>query len=533
MPTRLDKRVAKLAVADFGADPRRVRELYAAIRRTARNGPEQDFVAALVRDQVLTQDQAARLREALDQTQFDPEGVAAGPGVVPKAPTDPRRQSPPGQAGSGSNDTLQTLGEYRILRKLGEGGMGTVYLAYQESANRQVAIKVLAPHLAANPSLVERFAREALHSAKMDHPNIVRGLDVGIDDVHGRHYLVMEYVDGPSAQTLLDRFGKLKVGDAMHIALDIARALEHAQSHNIVHRDIKPENILITKTGVAKLADLGLAKQMNQASHLTATRQGFGTPYYMSYEQAINAKEADGRSDIYSLGATLYHLLTGIVPFSGETQIEILELKEMGDYTPANLLNPEIPEELSRILDRMIARNPRDRYQTASELIVDIERSELADRVMSFIDADLAMQDPVVWSRAVAPPQATQPDINQVRRAAKSPKVWYLRFHNKSGKVAALKASTAQVLMLIREKRVTGKALIGDRPKGSFRRLDEYPDFHSALQRQQRNGAPEEESPLEDPLEEPGRDWTWWGLVSAAVLVVLLGLGLALFYFLG
>ena len=221
---------------------------------------------------------------------------------------------------------VRALGEYRILRRLGEGGMGAVYLGYHEGKDQQVAIKVLGDHLASNQGYVDRFYREAKSGQLLSHPNIVRTLDVGQDRATAKHYLVLEFVDGPSAHALLDRLGKLAVGDAVHVALDIARALEHAHSRRIVHRDIKPDNILISRAGVCKLVDLGLAKRIDEASHLTAARQGFGTTAYMPYEQAINAKYADGRSDIYALGATLYHLLTGQVPFSGANHLEVLPL---------------------------------------------------------------------------------------------------------------------------------------------------------------------------------------------------------------
>src|SRR5438067_5591546 len=228
--------------------------------------------------------------ESLERTRFDPARSGS------QSATDPAHD-------------LRRLGEFRILRRLGEGGMGAVYLAYHEANDRQVALKVLADGLASNQTYVDRFYREAKSGALLNHPNIVRTLGAGQDRVTGKHYLVMEFVDGPSAHALLDRFGRLPVADAVHVVLDVARALEHAQSRNIVHRDIKPDNILITRTGVAKLADLGLAKRTDESSNLTLARQGFGTPYYMPYEQAMNARTADGRSDIYALGATLYHLL--------------------------------------------------------------------------------------------------------------------------------------------------------------------------------------------------------------------------------
>src|SRR5262249_24722813 len=215
----------------------------------------------------------------------------------------------------------------RLRGRLGGGGRGGVYLAFDGQDDRQVALKVLNDGLAANQGYVDRFYREAKSGALLNHPNIVRTLDVGQDRQTGKHYLVLEFVDGPSAHALLEGRGTLPVGDGVHIALDVARALEHAHSRNIVHRDIKPDNILLTASGLAKLGDLGLAKRLDEASPLTAARMGFGTTAYMPYEQAINAKYADGRSDIYALGATLYHLLTGRVPFPGDNHLEVVERK--------------------------------------------------------------------------------------------------------------------------------------------------------------------------------------------------------------
>src|SRR5262249_14054848 len=242
------------------------------------------------------------------------------------------------------------------------------HLAFDEKNDRQVALKVLSDQLAGNQGYVDRFYREAKSGALLNHSSIVRSFGSGQDPATGKHYLVLEFVDGVSAQALLEQFGRLAVGDAVHIALDVARALEHAHSRNVIHRDIKPDNILITRAGVSKLSDLGLAKRTDEASHLTAARQGFGTPHYMPYEQAVNAKHADGRSDLYALGATLYHLITGEVPFKGDNHLEVIEKKESGVFTPASQLNPAVPRILDQILGRMMARHPRDRYQTASEL---------------------------------------------------------------------------------------------------------------------------------------------------------------------
>jgi serine/threonine-protein kinase len=398
----------------------------------------------------------------MDTTHLDPARPA------PRSPSDPL-QDP------------RSLGEFRILRRLGEGGMGSVYLAYHEELGQQVAIKVLADHLLTNPTLVDRFYREAKSGALLNHPNIVRTMIVGQDQATGKHYLVLEYIDGPSAQALLEQQGRLSIGDAVHIALDIARALEHAHSRNVVHRDIKPDNILITRSGVAKLADLGLAKRTDEASHLTAARQGFGTTHYMPYEQAISAKKADGRSDIYALGATLYHLITGHVPFPGENHLDVVEAKERGIFSPASSHNPEIPGVLDNILARMLARDPRDRYQTASELLVDLDRSGLAALVPSFADPDLARQDP--WMRAcmASSAQPTRPDLDAVASrqpvVQKSDAPWLLRFRGRDGRWYRVRTTTKHIADRLRDGRLPSGAQASRGEAQEFRPIRDYPEF--------------------------------------------------------
>src|SRR5262245_26584326 len=329
----------------------------------------------------------------LDPARGSPHHPTPGPDAGSTAGPPARPPSPDGAASE-----LRSLGDFRILRRLGEGGMGAVYLAYDGRHERQVALKVLNDNLASNQSYVDRFYREARSGTALNHPNIVRTYTAGQDRATKKYYLVLEYVDGPSALALLERNGRLAVGDAVHVALDVARALEHAHSRSIIHRDIKPDNILITRSGVAKLGDLGLAKRTDEASHLTSARQGFGTTAYMPYVQAISARHADGRSDVYALGATLYHLMTGQVSFPGDNHLEVVEKKNVGHFTPAGKLNEGVPLALDLILGRMLARQPRDRYQTASELIIDLERSRLAVPVPSFADAEMAKNDP--WVQA-------------------------------------------------------------------------------------------------------------------------------------
>jgi serine/threonine-protein kinase len=413
MLTDSEKRAAALAVHRFGVDRERIKEAANAVLRAHAEGRPTDFVKTLVRRKLISQSQAKELRQALNSSAQSHAScqVTVRPAVT--VDENGRSQDP----APGSRPEFRRLGQFRILRQLGEGGMGSVYLGYNEEQGRHVALKVLSDTLAQNQAYVERFYREARSVAQLDHPNIVRGLATGTDAATGKYFMVLEYVDGTNCRDLLERYGRLPVGDAVHIILEIARALEHAHSRNIVHRDIKPDNILLTKSGTAKLADLGLAKRTDDVSQLTATRQGFGTPSYMPYEQALDAKKADGRSDIYALGGTLYHLVTGQLPFPGNNPVEVVEKKDVGVFTPASELDPAIPTVLDKILAKMMARFPRDRYQTASELIVALERSKLSARVPTFADPEAALQDLELQARLAESPEPTRLDLGaQVSR---------------------------------------------------------------------------------------------------------------------
>ena len=354
----------------------------------------------------------------------------------------------------------RAIGRYHILRRLGDGGMSVVYLAFDPKERRPVALKVLAEHLHHDRPSLDRFGREARIGKALQFPHLVRTVGDERDPDTGRHFLVMEYVDGPSCQFLLDRTGPLAVRDAVRIILDAAMGLEYLHARRLVHRDIKPGNILLTTSGVAKLADLGLAKDLTESSDLTALNQGFGTSWYMPYEQVLNARFVDGRSDIFALGATLYHLLTGQVPFVGTTHAEVVAAKDRGEYTPASELNRSVPADLDRILARMLARDPRRRFQTASELVVVLEQSQLADRLPSFVDIDLARQDPEARARLESNGQPTRPDLGLKHtpptddapdRKAAPADVWHLRFKDPRGQWFTRRVTTNQVLHGMRE----------------------------------------------------------------------------------
>jgi serine/threonine-protein kinase len=368
MLSESERQVVRLAVSWFRLEPALVQRAVRAVLDARAQGESVELLAALQHENILSAEQAEQLRHH-----------------VTPSPAEPTRATPPEGSTRPTMMELTQLGPYRLLRRLGAGGMAAVYLAYDKHAGRQVALKVLAREHAGEPSLLDRFVREGKSGALLNHPNIVRAYESGLDKATGLHYLVLEYIDGPSAHALLERFERLPVGDAVRIVLDIARALAHAHARAIIHRDIKPGNILLAPDGTAKLADLGLARKVDEASNLTFARQGVGTPYYVPYEQALNAKRADARSDIYALGATLYHLLTGEVPFPGANNTEVVERKADGKYIPAHVHNQDVPPALEAILARMLARQPAQRYPSAEELLADLERSGLAAATLSCV----------------------------------------------------------------------------------------------------------------------------------------------------
>lgn len=273
---------------------------------------------------------------------------------------------PPGPEGK-----HHRIAGYEVLSKIGEGGMGVVFKARQISLDRTVALKVLPAKLTADARFVERFLREARATAKLSHPNIVRIYEVDRSK-GGIHYYAMEYVEGESLGSLLKRRRRLDVGDACRIVAQVARALDHAHAQGFVHRDVKPDNVLLDRQGAAKLADLGLARSLEGAAAGAQTLDAVvGTPYYMSPEQA-EGKPVDARSDLYALGATFYHLLSGSPPFSGDTAISVIT-KHLTEPRPdVRRVRPEIPEELSHVIARLMKIDPRERYPDAKALLADL-----------------------------------------------------------------------------------------------------------------------------------------------------------------
>jgi serine/threonine-protein kinase len=421
--------------------------------------------------------------------------IPPGDTVPPPAPTqqmvanDSESATPALAEEAKVNQAATTLKDFRLLQKLGEGGMGAVYKAHQISLDRVVAVKVPFRHLAKDASFVGRFYREARVMARLDHPHILRCYSVG--EENGWHYLAMEFIDGASMQSWLEKLGKLSVPDALHVTLACAHALQHAHDQGMVHRDIKPDNILVTTKGIVKVADMGLAKALEDDLGLSRTGTGAGTPHYMAPEQAQDAKHVDGRSDIYALGSMLYCFLTGRPPFKGDTYVELLMEKQKGKHTPARRVNPDVPERLDLMIDKMLAAKPEHRYKSCAELIRDLEALHLASETLSFIPG--AVVPPVRAMGQPTKPVASKP--TQV--AAKSPAgtapaaagqavakagdVWYLRSVTEKGKVVKRKLTTAQIINLIKEKDFDIDCEASRTLKGPYRNLNYYREFQHAL----------------------------------------------------
>ena len=260
------------------------------------------------------------------------------------------------------------LGPYRIIERLGKGGMGVVYKAEHTGLHRVCALKVLVrPVVGLAPDAVKRFMREAQCAAALDHPHIVRVHNV--DELDGHHCIDMEFIDGEDLHVRLEREEVLPVKEATQIVLAMAQALRAAHEAGIVHRDVKPSNVMLDRSGTVKVADFGLAKDLTASTDdVTLTGQGLGTPHYMSPEQCAG-EELDGRSDIYSLGVTYFHLVTGRRPFDGRNYLSVM-LKHKTEPPPdPRSLVPTMPESVCEIIARAMAKAPGERHQDAEELI--------------------------------------------------------------------------------------------------------------------------------------------------------------------
>jgi eukaryotic-like serine/threonine-protein kinase len=345
---------------------------------------------------------------------------------------------------------LPSVGNYDLLEKIAEGGMGAIYRARHRETGEVVAVKIMPSHMAGNPVLLKRFEQEFRAASRLDHPNIVRALDYG--DNGQSPYLVMEFVEGESLGQKLEREGKMTEAEAIRIIAQVAQGLHRAHKQNLVHRDVKPDNILVRADGVAKLADLGLVKETETDLNLTKTGRGLGTPHFMAPEQFRNAKNADIRCDIYSLGATLYQMVTGELPFRSNGPLDAWMKKIQNDLTPPRKVVPGLSERVEWAILRAMSADPNQRPRTCREFVEDLVGH--STRRVPTTDSSTPLQE-----------------------------LWYLIYKDEAGVMHTVKGSTSAIRRSLKD------GLLGDASNvrasrlktGPFELLRDVPEFRDLV----------------------------------------------------
>jgi eukaryotic-like serine/threonine-protein kinase len=298
----------------------------------------------------------------------------------------------------------QKIPGFKILAKLGAGAMATVFKAKQLSLDRMVAIKVLPRKFSSNPQFIERFYAEGRAAAQLNHPNIVQAYDVG--KAGDYHYFVMEYVEGSTVYDEIVKMKRFTESDAIDIVMQVGEALQHAHERGLIHRDVKPKNIMLSKSGagagMAKLADMGLARAISDREAAEAEQgKAFGTPYYISPEQIRGELNIGPSADIYSLGATLYHMITGAVPFDGKNPSAVMHKHLKAELVPPDHVNPKLSAGVSEVVEMMMAKDPRKRYQSAKDLLTDLKAVK-GKQPPPLAHKDFAVQDLALLAQAEA-----------------------------------------------------------------------------------------------------------------------------------
>ncbi|HJZ54459.1 MAG TPA: serine/threonine-protein kinase, partial [Gemmataceae bacterium] len=348
------------------------------------------------------------------------------------------------------------LGNYDVLVKIADGGMGTVYKARSRTSGEVVAIKVIAPGPARNAVMLQRFEREFMAAKVLEHPNVVRAIEYCTTGQHP--FLVMEYVDGESVGQRLERAGAIPEDEAIGLIVQVCDGLQRAHKQGLVHRDVKPDNILITRDGVAKLTDLGLVK-VEAELNLTKTGRGLGTPHYMAPEQFRNAKGVDVRGDIYSLGATLYAMITGATPFTNASPLDCWMKKIRNEFPAPRELNRAVSERVDWAIRRAMSAEPSLRPATCREFVEDLTGQS---RVVSVAAAAV---------RPVPVTPAPQTDL------------WYLVYRDETGQVQTVKGGTDAIRRALADGLMgdTSAILVGRSKAGQFQPLNSVPEFRDLV----------------------------------------------------
>ena len=341
--TNVDSILGKIVVEKQFCTEMEVRECYDVMKNLARQEKPHSLADALLEQGYVTQTQLERVSKTIDDVR-------------------PTHRIP----------------GFQILEKLGQGAMATVFKAKQLSLDRIVAVKVLPKRLSENAEYVERFYKEGKAAAKLNHRNIVQAIDVG--ESGGYHYFVMEYVKGKTVYDDLKDDGVYSEADSLDIIIQIAEALEHAHARGLIHRDVKPKNVMITEDGVAKLADMGLAREASdeEAAQMEAGR-AYGTPYYISPEQIRGELDIDFRADIYSLGAMFYHMVTGKVPFEAPTPSAVMHKHLKEQLVPPDHISTSLSIGVAEVIEVMMAKDRGNRYGSVKLLLEDLHRIQAGE----------------------------------------------------------------------------------------------------------------------------------------------------------
>ena len=334
--TNVDTIIGKIVVDVGLATPEEVQACLEQARATVQEGNSRSLAALLVENDYITKRQLERIR-------MQAEAERSG----------------------------QQIPGYKVLGMLGKGAMATVFKAKQLSLDRMVAIKVLPRKFMTNPQFVERFYAEGRAAAQLNHPNIVQAYDVG--QAGDYHYFVMEYVEGRTVYDDIIKKKRYAEPEALDIIIQMAEALQHAHAKGLIHRDVKPKNIMLNEQSVAKLADMGLARAISDKEAAEAEQgKAFGTPYYIAPEQIRGELTIGPPADIYSLGCTLYHMVTGSVPFDGKNPSAVMHKHLKADPVPPDHVNPKLSAGVSEVIEMMMAKNPRSRYPNCNDLLLDL-----------------------------------------------------------------------------------------------------------------------------------------------------------------
>jgi eukaryotic-like serine/threonine-protein kinase len=359
--------------------------------------------------------------------------------------------------------TSKQIGHYDLLAKIAEGGMGAVYKGRSQITGEIVAIKIIPAETAKNPILVKRFEQEFKAASLLDHPNIVKAIEYNA--ATSTPFLVMEFVDGDSLGRKVEREGPMPEDVALSIIAQVCEGLHRAHKQGLIHRDVKPDNILVTADGVAKLTDLGLVKEVEGDLNLTKTGRGLGTPHFMAPEQFRNAKNADVRCDIYSLGATLYMMLTGSVPFAKTNPLDCWMKKIKNDFPPPRKVVPTLSDRVNWATLRAMSADPDKRPSSCREFIEDLTGQ--------------------AWQGWTAQPRSGVNPAPPPEAAAKpsTPGLWYLVYKNKDGQPQKVKGTTESIRQNLKARALgdTSGIVVCRTKNGPFVPLKNVPEFRDMI----------------------------------------------------